>query len=144
MSLRTFVVEDDADVRRAVVELLGNGLGCRIVGHAETESAAVLWLLSNPNDWDLVVVDLLLTSGNGLRVLAACRVRNPTQKMVVLTAHASGEMRRRCLDLGADAVFDKSTETDALHAYCALQLRNHQARTARAEAETEAMVFSVN
>jgi DNA-binding NarL/FixJ family response regulator len=66
-----------------------------------------------------VVVDLLLAHGNGLRVLAACRVRNAAQKMVVLTAHSSKEMRRRCMDLGANAVFDKAMETEALLAYCA-------------------------
>jgi hypothetical protein len=30
-------------------------------------------------------------------------------------------MRRRCADLGADAVFDKSNEIDALIEYCIAQ-----------------------
>ena len=38
---------------------------------------------------------------------------------VVLSNYATPEMRERCLELGADGVFDKSTEIDALLSYCA-------------------------
>jgi DNA-binding NarL/FixJ family response regulator len=37
---------------------------------------------------------------------------------VVLTNFASADIRRRCQQLGADRVFDKSTELDELLAYC--------------------------
>jgi two-component system, OmpR family, response regulator len=37
---------------------------------------------------------------------------------VVLSNHATNDMRWRCSQLGADAVFDKSTEIDALVDYC--------------------------
>ena len=51
-------------------------------------------------------------------MLEACRARRPTQKMVVLSNHATNDVRWRCAQLGADAVFDKSTEIDALVDYC--------------------------
>ena len=56
-------------------------------------------------------------------MLAACRRRLPGQKMVVLSNHATREVRRRCAQLGADAVFDKSTEIDALLDYCEAERR---------------------
>ena len=37
---------------------------------------------------------------------------------VVLTNFATSDVRRRCLELGADAVFDKSNQIDALIDYC--------------------------
>ena len=37
---------------------------------------------------------------------------------VVLSNYATPAMRERCLALGADGVFDKSTEIDSLIAYC--------------------------
>ena len=52
--------------------------------------------------------------GSGLNILEACRLRRPTQKMVVLSNHATNDVRWRCAQLGADAVFDKSTEIEAL------------------------------
>jgi two-component system OmpR family response regulator len=59
--------------------------------------------------------------GAARAVLAGCRKREPYQKVVVLTNYATDEIRRRAMDLGADAVFDKSSELDGLFAYCAEQ-----------------------
>ena len=36
----------------------------------------------------------------------------------MLSNYATAEMRRTCLGLGADRVFDKSNEIDALLLYC--------------------------
>lgn len=38
--------------------------------------------------------------------------------MLVLTNNPTAEIRRRCLALGADGVFDKSTELDAFFDLC--------------------------
>jgi len=39
-------------------------------------------------------------------------------KLVVLTNYATPDMRQKCLELGADRVFDKSHEIDGLIQYC--------------------------
>ena len=39
-------------------------------------------------------------------------------KLVVLSNYATPDMRRKCMDLGASRVFDKSNEIDALILYC--------------------------
>jgi two-component system OmpR family response regulator len=49
------------------------------------------------------------------------RQRKPHQKIVVLSNHSSRDVRWRCTQLGADAIFDKSTELEALMDYCAGQ-----------------------
>ena len=38
--------------------------------------------------------------------------------MIVYSNYATTAMRQRCLELGADAVFDKSTEIEQLLEYC--------------------------
>ena len=58
-----------------------------------------------------------------MNVLEACRQRKPQQKVVVLSNHSSRDVRWRCRQLGADAVFDKSTELEALVDYCAVHRR---------------------
>ena len=40
------------------------------------------------------------------------------RRSVVLSNYATPDMRRKCLELGADRVFDKSNEIDALIGYC--------------------------
>jgi DNA-binding NarL/FixJ family response regulator len=39
-------------------------------------------------------------------------------KLVVLSNFATEDMRRKCIELGADRVFDKSHQIDDLVAYC--------------------------
>jgi DNA-binding NarL/FixJ family response regulator len=67
---------------------------------------------------DLVVVDIFLKSGSGLGVLKAAAALPASVKLVVLSNYATPDMRRKCLELGADRVFDKSNEIDALILYC--------------------------
>ena len=91
------------------------------VGTSETENDGKAWLSTNAANWDLAIVDLFLKQGSGLGVLAACRERRPHQKVVVLSNYATIDIRKRCAQLGVDAVFDKSNEIDALVDYCVQQ-----------------------
>ncbi len=118
VSLRVLLIENDESFRHALTEVLCEIAAVDVVVHAETEIDAMTWLASNPDGWDLAIVDLFLTQGSGLRVLAGCRVRRARQKMIVLTGSANKAMRRRFADLGADAVFDKALPMDELLAYC--------------------------
>lgn len=123
MTLSAFLVEDNEVILTNLVQTLKELANVDIVGSAPGEVEAVDWLLENPDRWRLTIVDLFLKNGNGLGVLATCRVRKPGQRMVVLSNYATDSMRARCIDVyGADAVFDKSTEIDALVDYC----RQHQ------------------
>ena len=51
-------------------------------------------------------------------VLAASNDLPDNTKLVVLSNYATSDMRRKCFELGADQVFDKSNEIDALISYC--------------------------
>ncbi|QRF59090.1 response regulator [Variovorax sp. UC122_21] len=124
-TVRTFIVEDNPTIRENLVGTLREVARVDPVGLADTEAESTRWLTRNMAAWDLAIIDLFLKDGTGLSVLQACRHRDPSQKMVVLSNHATPDMRRRCLQLGADAVFDKATEVDDLIDFC---LRCRQAR----------------
>ena len=117
-ALRTYLVEDSPVIRENLIAALEELVGIDIVGTAESESVATHWLNHQRAGWDWVVIDIFLKSGSGLGVLAACRDRAPRQRLVVLSNYATADMRRKCTELGADAVFDKSNEIDALVGYC--------------------------
>jgi two-component system, OmpR family, response regulator len=125
MTFRAFIVEDSSTIRDNLMETLQELAQFEPVGTAETEHDAKRWLARN--DWDLAIMDLFLREGSGLNVLEACRERKPHQKIVVLSNHSSADVRWRCRQLGADAVFDKSTELEALVEYCVEQRRRVQA-----------------
>jgi len=116
--LRTYIVEDNATIRENLVGTLEELASVEALGWAETEDDAKSWLAGNAGQWDLTIVDLFLKQGSGLGVLEACMHRQPHQRVVVLSNYATPDMRKRCTQLGADAVFDKSNEIDALVEYC--------------------------
>lgn len=118
MELRTYIVEDNATIRENLIGALEELASIKALGWAETEGDATEWLTRHVSGWDLAIVDLFLKQGSGLGVLEACRSRRRDQRVVVLSNYATADMRRRCLQLGADAVFDKSNEIDALVEYC--------------------------
>lgn len=118
MPLITYLVEDNQTILDNLIETLEEIASVKVVGHAATEAEATRWLLVNDGHWHLAVVDLFLQEGSGLGVLAGCRQREPYQKVVVLTNYATDDVRRRAMELGADAVFDKSNQLDEFFGYC--------------------------
>lgn len=121
MRLKTYIVEDNATIRENLIATLEELADIEAVGTADTENEGKAWLQSNEGRWDLAIVDLFLKQGSGLGVLSACRDRKSWQKVVVLSNYATADIRKRCAQLGVDAVFDKSNEIDALVDFCTLQ-----------------------
>lgn len=118
MTLRVFLVEDSKTIRDNLVPTLKDLAQADVIGVAEGEHDAASWLAGQPESWDLAVVDLFLKEGSGLGVLKRLRSRLPRQRAVVLTNYPTESIRLRSLALGADAVFDKSTELDAFFDFC--------------------------
>lgn len=132
MKFRAYIVEDSTVIRDNLIETLRELALVEPVGVADSEQEGKRWLAQNDGYWDLAIVDLFLREGSGLNILEACRDRKPHQKIIVLSNHATNDVRWRCAQLGADAVFDKSTEIDALIEYC---------KTERGKAQSAAQTF---
>jgi DNA-binding NarL/FixJ family response regulator len=114
------MVEDSALVRGRLIPMLAAFSGVRVVAIAESADAALAWL--RRNRCDLVLLDLSLRGGSGLRLLDALYRAPPaalpvTRLRVVLTNHANEAVRARCRALGATAVFDKSIQLDELFSF---------------------------
>lgn len=121
MKIRTFLVEDNQTILDNLVSTLQELAPVETIGTADSEDVGAEWLNTHTEQWDMAIVDLFLKRGSGLGILEACKSRAPPQKLVVFSNYATKEMRLKCEQLGVDAVFDKSTEIDALVNYCAAQ-----------------------
>ncbi len=130
MKMRTFLVEDNHSILEHLVSTLEKLAPVEAIGMADSEEEGAAWLKSNAEQWDLAIVDLFLKQGSGLGILAACRLRDERQKVVVLSNYPTSDVRLRCAQLGVDAVFDKSTGIDALVNYCAAQSEKLKAQVA--------------
>jgi len=118
MAVTAFLVEDNAVIRNNLIPTLAELGGVTVVAFAEGQSEALHWLGSHEAQWQLVIVDLFLKEGSGLGVITGCKARKPDSPVVVLTNYATADMQRRCLELGADAFFDKSSQLDEFFEYC--------------------------
>ncbi len=117
-ALNAFIVEDSPVIRENLIAALEELAPVKVVGTAEDESAAVSWL-GGERQCDLVIIDIFLKRGSGLGVLRAATEMHKPMSLIVLSNYATPDMRRKCLELGASRVFDKSNEIDALIQYCA-------------------------
>lgn len=118
--LQTFLVEDSPVIRENLIATLEEMAPVSVIGSAADEAQAREWLAAHPQQCDLVIIDIFLRKGSGLGVLQWLGEQPRRCKRVVLSNFATPDIRRRCLGLGADGVFDKSGEIDALIAYCKL------------------------
>ena len=116
--VKTFIVEDSPVIRDNLIATLEDLVPVHVVGTAEDESGALSWLAQPAHEVDLVIIDIFLKHGSGLGVLRHATALPRHAKLVVLSNYATPDMRRRCTELGAHKVFDKSEEIDALIQYC--------------------------
>ncbi len=95
---RVLVVEDDAAIRRGLVDALRfQGFDVREAADGSAGRARAL----GPDD-DLLLLDLVLPGTDGLEILREVRLTFPTVPVIVLTARGEEADRVSGLGLGAD------------------------------------------
>ncbi|AEG94415.1 Candidate response regulator, CheY [Ramlibacter tataouinensis TTB310] len=119
--MHAYVVEDNSTIRENLVGTLEELTCVKVVGATATEDEGWSWLEQNAGRWDLLIVDLFLKRGSGIRLVERVGQRHPGQKIIIFSNYVNAAVRKRCAQLGVDAVFDKSTEIDALVDYCVRQ-----------------------
>lgn len=118
MSLSVLLVEDSGLLRRSLRDLLHRLGGFQVVAELAAETPALQWLGTHARGWDLALVDLVLEQGTGMAVIAACKAQHGSGRVVVFSDYVTDEVREHCLRLGADAVFQKGRDSQALADYC--------------------------
>lgn len=104
--LRVMVVEDsEAFLLRLRVALSSSRL-FKVVGWAETASAAIRLL--EQTQPDLILLDLCLKEGSGVEVLRHIHKSGTKVRTLVMTGDRCGELQSACLSLGAHRFLDKA------------------------------------
>ena len=112
--IKIYIVEDSSIIRDNLTDALRESAPIEVVGCAEEERSAIAWLRDAGNECDLVIVDIFLKNGSGLGVLKAMGEIPGAPERIVLSNHATPEIRVKCQQLGATKVFDKSNELDEM------------------------------
>jgi two-component system, OmpR family, response regulator len=117
--MRILVVEDErgiADLVRHGLESEGYAVTCVHDGEAGERQALA-------NDFDLVLLDVLLPQRSGFEVLSAIRAGKPELPVIMLTALGETEDKVKGLDRGADDYLAKPFAFEELLARIRAQLR---------------------
>ncbi len=96
--MRILVVEDEAKVARALQEGLEREEYQVVVARTGEEG----FYLVSAEEFDLVILDLMLPGRDGLEVLSTLRKRGLVTRILILTARDAIEDRVQGLDRGAD------------------------------------------
>ena len=103
-----FLVEDSSVIRERLLEMLHAIPAVKVIGHAETAADAIEQIsIRQPT---VVVLDIKLKGGSGIKVLQTVKQHLPAIVVIMLTNYATPEFRQRCLQAGADYFLDKTNE----------------------------------
>lgn len=122
------VVEDDASIRRGLVDALSFA-GYGVLQCAEGSSAAAMALESSV---DLVLLDVMLPGRDGFSILGDLRSARPTLPVIMVTARGGESDRVRGLTHGADDYVVKPFSAKELLARVEAVLRRSPARPCEA------------
>ena len=105
--MKVFIADDSVQIRERLIEMLSELPEIEIIGVAGDAPEAIrdIWKL-NP---DMVILDIRMPGGSGIEVLKEIKEKSHPV-VVMLTNYPYPQYRKKCMDLGADYFFDKSTE----------------------------------
>jgi len=95
--VRVLVVDDDAEVRNLLAVVLARARAAVVEATSGAEAMTAL----GRDEFDVVVVDVVLADGSGLDVLRWARGADVDAEFVVLTGHANVETAVEAMRLGA-------------------------------------------
>jgi DNA-binding NarL/FixJ family response regulator len=110
--MRLFIADDSEILRVRLVDMLSEIEGIEIIGQAQESLDAIESIEKlKPH---VVILDIQMPQVNGIKVLEAIKKNNHHLKVIIFTNYPYPQYRKRCMDLGADFFFDKSTEFEKL------------------------------
>ena len=112
--LRVFIADDSQPVADMLTELIASPGEVEVIGVGASESAVIDSIRRLKPD--VVVLDLQLETGSGTNVVRAVRAAPElaSVRLMITSNHTSPQLKAGCLQLGADAYFDKVKELGAL------------------------------
>ena len=116
LPLRVLIADDSQPVAEMLTELITDPGVIEVVGVGDTDTATLEAIRRlHP---DVVLLDLQLKTGSGTDVIRAVRADPGLAglRILVTSNHTSPQLRAGCIELGAEAYFDKVKELGELAA----------------------------
>lgn len=115
--MNVYIVDDSVILRDRLISMLSDLAGLHVVGQASDTQEAMHGIQRLKPD--VVILDLHLPGGGGIKVLRYTKQESPATKVIILTNYDYPQYRNTCLAAGADLFVDKLTEFDRVPALVA-------------------------
>lgn len=110
--MNVLLVDDSEILRNHLMTILSEMENVTVVGEStDTESAIQALQEKRP---DLVILDIRMPGEGGIHVLKIAKEKYPALRVIIYTDYPYPQYRTKCMELGADYFFDKSTETEKM------------------------------
>ena len=111
-NLTVFLADDSALIRERLPDMLAEITGVEVIGQAADGIEAINSVRELKPD--VVVLDIRMPGKNSMEVLQELKKFEPAPCVIILSNYPYPQYRKKCLDMGADYFFDKSTDFDRL------------------------------
>ena len=107
MEVTVLIVDDNAQLRALIREIVAEASNLQVVGEAADGAEAIQLVQAlRPA---IVLLDLIMPQVNGLEVLRWIKVEHPETKVIIVTVHDEDAYRQAAEASGADAFLLKKT-----------------------------------
>ncbi len=106
--MKIFIVDDSSLVCERLKGILAEYPELEVVGQAENAQDAINSIQKLKPD--AITLDIRMPGKSGIDVLESVKKIHSTLRIIVLTNYPYLQYEKKCLQLGADYFFDKSTE----------------------------------
>ena len=107
MAVTVLIVDDNAQLRALIREIVAEASNLQVVGEAANGAEAMQLVQAlRPA---IVLLDLIMPQVNGLEVLRWIKVEHPKTKVIIVTVHDEDAYRQAAETSGADAFLLKKT-----------------------------------
>lgn len=105
--IKVLIADDHAVVRRGIRQILSEDSFIEVLGEA-ANSVEIMEQLYD-QEWDILILDLIMPGKNGLDSLIEIKQRKPDLKVLVLSMHPEEEIAIRALKTGAAGYLNKDS-----------------------------------
>src|SRR5512140_600450 len=123
-TISVFIVDDSLIVRARIMTMLGDLDSVAIVGHAPSSAEAHTAIHSlRP---DIVILDVQMPGGSGIDLLRKIKKLQPSPIAIMFTNFPFVQIRKECIEAGADYFFDKSRDFEKITQILGRMASDHQ------------------
>ena len=123
LKFKVFIADDSAEVRNRLKEVLKENKSIYLMGESGDAEQAITALRDLKPD--LVILDIHMPGGGGMRVLRDIKAKDPGRIVIIFTVFPYPQYRQAYLTAGADYFFDKTDDVQMIADVLAVLARQH-------------------